>query len=157
MSIKTNFVVRAMATILYIAFDPLTVCAEQEDSTNSTRDIVIALFAAFNAHDLDAVLALYHPEVMKKKPDHPESRYGKDMIRENYSALFQLPGVHDTVHRIVVEGNQASIEFTGSWWNKAITDGTLTEQSLKVAAFLTIEDGKIVEEVTYYNRLVGDW
>ena len=151
---KNTFEAAAMlAAIVCFGLIPLTACAEEESSAAQTRDIVIALFEAFNAHDLDAVLALYHPDVMKINPSHPEPRYGKEVIREIYSSLFQqLPGVQDTIGRIICEGNQASVEFTASW-PSPVKDGTSIDQELKVAAFIKIKHGKIIEDVTYYDRM----
>ena len=142
----------AMAALFCFSLISLTVCAGEEDSTTETRDIVIALFEAFNAHDLDAILVLYHPDIAKINPDHPEPRVGKEVVREIYSNIFQeLPGVQDTVRRIIAEGDQAAVEFTASW-SMPGEDGTPVNPELNIAAFMKIKDGRIIEDVTYYDR-----
>ena len=142
----------ALVGIFCFSLTPSTIWAEEEGSTAATRDIVMALFEAFNAQDLDAVMALYHPDVAKINPDHPGPRVGREVVREIYSSIFQeMPGVQDIVRRIIAEGDQAAVEFTASW-SLPGEDGTSMEQELHIAAFIKIKDGRIIEDVTYYDR-----
>ena len=150
-----------LALVLLI---PLPGCSRAgPDSTQSSlldpsvvqvRATVNTLFKAFNAHDLDAVMAVYDPRVVKMNPGLSAPQVGRDVVRKIYSDLFtQLPGVRDKVNRIIVEGNQAAVEFTASWSVEG-RHGSTIDREFRIAAFLTIEDGMITEDTTYYDPSV---
>ena len=127
-------------------------CAGVDMASLQTREVVVELFEAFNVHDLEGVMAHYDPSVVKITPDHPTARRGDRVVREIYSGIFRaMPDVHDTVERVVVEGEFAAVEFTASW-SAPDENGAIQIRTARLAAFLTIRDGKIVEDVTYYDR-----
>ena len=71
-----------------------------DPSVVQVRATVNTLFKAFNAHDLDAVMAVYDPRVVKMNPGLSAPQVGRDVVRKIYSDLFtQLPGVRDKVNR----------------------------------------------------------
>ncbi|MCH7807010.1 MAG: nuclear transport factor 2 family protein [Proteobacteria bacterium] len=145
---KSGMILGTLLAVLY--FSPASLAG---DDSEETREILVNLFKAFNRHDVEAMVALYHPDVVIITPEHPGPRYGLDVIRGTYSSLFQdLPGVHDTVHRIISEGNQASVEFTAAWSFPG-EDGTSIDLELNIASFVKIKDGKIIEDITYYDRM----
>ena len=101
--------------VLLFSFSPSLVNAGDMESAK-TRAIVEAVFEAFNRHDLESIVALYHPNAKMVAPNNPEPRYGLAVVREEYKGHFDnIPGVHDQVTRIVAEGNQAAVEFTATW------------------------------------------
>lgn len=122
--------------------------------TEETRAIIEAVFEAFNRHDLEAVVALYHPEAKLVTPGFPEPRYGLDVIRATYKDHFDnIPGVYDEVTRIVAEGDQGAVEFTASWEQPTEEDPE-ARGALKIAVFLKIKDGLIIEDTTYFDQTV---
>jgi len=129
--------------------------AYADEDGAKTREVILAFFDAFNQHDVDAMIALYHPEAKVVTPEKPEPRFGAHFMRENYTNLFNdLPDVHDTVTRLVVDGEEAAVEFTASF---SIPDGEggMVEAGLNIASFLKVVDGLIVEDITYYDRMSG--
>jgi len=112
-----------------------------------TRQVVQDLFEAFNAHDVEGMMALYHPDVLKMNPENPDPSLGYETLKKSYGNLFQtLSNVHDELTRVVVDGDTAAVEFTATW------DGANgAKGSLKIAAFLKVENGLIVEDFTYYD------
>jgi ketosteroid isomerase-like protein len=123
-----------------------------KSETEQTREAVIAVFKAFNDHDLEGIVALYDPDAKYVTPSFPEPRYGLELVRTTYKDHFDnIPGVHDQVTRIVAEGDEAAVEFTATWDQP--TEGNPTAKgSLKIAAFLKFRNGLIVEDITYYDQ-----
>ncbi len=110
-------------------------------------DLVDELYAAFNRHDLDAMWALYDEDARHVSPTDPSGWSGEEKFREVYGGLFDsLPGLRDDVVSVVVDGDRAAIEFVASW------DGPDGRIELPIAGFLTIRNGRIVEDVTYYDN-----
>lgn len=119
-----------------------------------TRAIVEAVFEAFNRHDLEAVVALYHPEAKLVTPGYPEPRYGLEVIRATYKDHFDnIPGVYDEVTRIIAEGDEGAVEFTASW-EQPTEEDPKARGELHISAFLKIKDGLIIEDITYFDRMV---
>lgn len=52
------------------------------------------LVAAVNAHDLDRMVSLFHPEYHSQQPAHPNRGFGGSaQVRDNWSAM--LAGIPD--------------------------------------------------------------
>jgi len=132
-------------------------CSQSDTKTSQTeetRAVVEAVFEAFNRHDLEAVVALYHPDAMFITPTYTEPRYGEETTRLIYQDHFDnIPGVHDQVTRIVAEGNQAAVEFTATW-DQPTEDDPEARGALKISVFLKLKDGLIIEDITYFDRMV---
>ncbi len=121
--------------------------------TATTRDIITAEFEAFNKHDIDALVALYSEDAETRSPGDLASTFGRDRIRETYQGHFDnIPDVHDSVQNIVAEGENGAVEFIASW-SQPTADDPDARGSLKIAAFLTVRDGKIVKDITYFDRV----
>lgn len=137
-------------TVLFFGFLPFAANAGSAE----TRTIIEAVFEAFNRHDLEAVVALYHPEAKLVTPGYPEPRYGLEVIRATYKDHFDnIPGVYDEVTRIVAEGDQGAVEFTASW-DQPTEEDPNARGELHISAFLKIKDGLIIEDITYFDRMV---
>lgn len=121
-----------------------------------TRDIIVALFEAFNRHDVEALVALYAEDAQLRSPGDAEPSIGHAAIRENYTGHFDnIPAVHDAVQNIVVEGTRGAVEFVASW-DQPNEDDPKARGSLRIASFITVEKGKIVRDITYFDRLELD-
>ncbi|MEL7451659.1 MAG: nuclear transport factor 2 family protein [Pseudomonadota bacterium] len=118
------------------------------DTTN--RDVIAAMFEAFNAHDVDALKAIYAPDAVVYSPESCEPRVGRDAIGASYAELFeQIPDVHDTVQTIVSEGNRAAVVFTAASRQPGM------EFELAISAFLVIENGLVVEDRVFFDTDVA--
>ncbi len=140
-------------TLLIIAsmFQAYNVSAE--DSSEETRQIVVALFEAFNQHDVEALVELYSQDTKILSPGDIEPRIGQEVVREIYQGHFDnIPGVHDAVQNIVAEGNRAAVEFIATW-EQPTEDDPGARGSLRIATFITVRNGKIAEDITYYDQL----
>jgi uncharacterized protein (TIGR02246 family) len=148
-----NHLAKSILGIVLVLSICLNASANPSDPDSiKTKAVVEALFAAFNRHDLEGVVALYSPDARLVTPGFPEPRYGLNVVREEYQSHFEnIPGVHDEVVRIIADGNQAAVEFTASW-EQPTEDEPDARGVLHIAAFITIENGKIVEDIAYFDR-----
>ena len=126
---------------------------------NEALEVVAAMFAAFNRHDLDAMAALYADDAVIESPDFEAPRRGPAGVRETYAPYFEgSPDIQDDVTRMFASGGQVAVEF--------VSRGTMTHLgpddpevmrgkafALKIGAVLEVEDGKIVRDVTYFDQL----
>ncbi len=153
MKIRIQYALMGLALGLFLlGAETLAANEASAGQTAKTRAIVVQLFEAFNRHDLEAMVALYHPDVLTITPDQPQGQQGLAVIRETYARLFEdLPGGQETVHRIVAEGNQAAVEFTAVW-EMTTENGETVRLQLPIASFVEIRDGKIILDKTYYDR-----
>lgn len=139
----------------FLLASPLAVAGDNnpENQDETTRARVEAIFDTFNNHDLEGIVALYHPEASVVTPSFPEPRFGRDVVRSIYKDHFDnIPGVHDEVTRIVAEGNGAAVEFTATWDQPTEADPE-ARGALKISVFLKFKDGLVIEDVTYYDRM----
>lgn len=106
--------------------------------------------AAFNAHDLEALLALYHQEAEhfspKLKARRPESQgwvRGKDLLRAWWRDAFErLPGLrYEVTDRIADEGS-VFLEYLRH---------VPGEEVLRVGEVLVVRDGLIVASRVYHG------
>jgi len=80
------------------------------DSATASVDTLKAIAAAFNAHDLDAIMEFFAEDCTLEMPRGPEpwgQRYtGKAAVREGLATRFKgLPDVHYSDDRYWVSGN----------------------------------------------------
>jgi steroid delta-isomerase-like uncharacterized protein len=115
-------------------------------------------FAAFNAGDIDGMLAELSPDVAHHV-NEGVVRIGQDKFRAfcDHMARCYRENLTDMV--IFSNGDRAATEFVvnGTY---LLTDAGLPEargQSycLPAGSFFTLEDGKICRVTTYYN--LADW
>lgn len=125
----------------------------------TTRDIVTTYYAAFNAGDTAAMLALVADDI-RHDVNQGEPRHGK--------ALFDAFNAHmTTCYReqltdmlIFADGNRAAAEFivNGTYLSTddGLPDATGQTYRLPGGAFLSVNaDGLIDRVTTYYN--LTDW
>ena len=69
--------------------------------SEAAREIANAQLVAYNAHDLDGFMALFHEEaILVSLPEQEVLAVGKEAIRERYKARFATPGLHcEVTHR----------------------------------------------------------
>jgi ketosteroid isomerase-like protein len=107
-------------------------------------------FAAFNAHDLEALLALYSDDAEHYSPKlklrHPETGgrvRGKDALRTWWSEAFErLPSLHYEVTALTADDRQVFMEYIRH---------VAGEEDLSVGEVLVISDGAIVASRVYHG------
>jgi ketosteroid isomerase-like protein len=116
-----------------------------------TIDILTQLVAAFNAHDLDAVISFFADDcelMMPRGPDPWGQRYvGKAAVREGLATRFEgIPDVHyGDVHNWV-SGNHGVSQWT-------LTGTTRDGQKITVRGcdLLEFRNGKIIRKDSYWK------
>ena len=71
---------------------------------------------AINGHDLDAVAACFHGDVVSRQPAHPARSFeGVEQVRRNWATIFAaVPDVTVRVIRAVTDGGTAWTEWAFS-------------------------------------------
>lgn len=151
MNIKLNIFSNFVFLTLVLLFPAKVTLAES--NSEITQQVILALFEAFNRHDIEALVGLYSEDARILSPGDIEPRIGRAAVREIYYAHFDnIPGVHDAVQNIIVEGDEGSVEFIASW-DQPTEDDRSARGNLRIAAFITVKDGKIIQDVTYFDRM----
>ncbi len=109
-------------------------------TARTCRELAEAQLAAYNARDLDAFCACYHPEVRVLDADGGVTIQGLALFRERYGALFgecqELGAAVDA--RLVAEPHVVDDE---RWWRTRRSDGQ--KSTGRVLVRYTVRDGKI--------------
>lgn len=120
------------------------------NSSESNKQIALKWFAAFNAHDLEALIALYHNEAQhfspKLKIRQPETRgliKGKAALSAWWQDAFErLPDLHYEVQKLTADVEQVFMEYIRR---------VPGEEDLRVGEVLEIREGKIVYSRVYHG------
>jgi hypothetical protein len=74
------------------------------------------LTAAFNAHDIDAFVALFAPDYDSAQPAHPDRAFvGNEQVRKNWSEIFA--GVPDFRAELIKASADGDTLWTEWWWS----------------------------------------
>lgn len=121
-------------------------------------DIVKAYFEAFNAGDIDGMLACLADDVAHHV-NEGQIREGKDLFAAFCAHMSRTYREELTDMVIFENGNRAAAEYivNGTYLE---TDAGLPEAKgqtyrLPAGSFFTLRDGKIARVTTYYN--LADW
>jgi ketosteroid isomerase-like protein len=117
---------------------------------NPNKRIAQHWFAAFNAHDLESLLALYREDAVhfspKLKVHRPETEgliRGKDALRAWWRDAFQrLPSLRYEVLTLTADDEQVFMEYIRH------VEG---EAELRVGEVLVVEDGRITASRVYHG------
>jgi ketosteroid isomerase-like protein len=107
-------------------------------------------FAAFNAHDLETLLALYaedaehySPKLKVRRPGTEGRVRGKEALREWWREAFeQLPTLHYEVVKLTADDAQVFMEYLRH------VEG---EEDLRVGEVLEVRNGIIVASRVYHG------
>ncbi len=115
-------------------------------------NVAIALrwFSAFNAHDLDVLLALYaedaqhySPKLKVRQPATHGLIRGQNALRAWWGdAFMRLPSLRYEVQKLTADDEQVFMEYVRH------VDG---EEDLRVGEVLEIRDGRIVASRVYHG------
>ena len=119
-------------------------------TTATNRSIATAWFAAFNAHDLEALLALYaddaehfSPKLKIRQPATNGLIKGKDALRTWWRDAFdRLPTLRYEVVKLTADEEQVFMEYIRH---------VAGEEDLRVGEVLEIRDGVIVASRVYHG------
>lgn len=140
-----------------VLFCSPSLCFSQE---SETEKIMFRLFDAFNRHDAEAMFSLYDDNAIVYSPDYDTVRSNLKFLRENYSKMFQRsPDIKDEIKHYFVSknGDEVAVEFvsTGSVQKLLGNDPKhLLGRNFYVKLFtrLRVKNGKIVEDITYFDK-----
>ncbi len=126
--------------------------AQPEKTDNAvTVETLKQLLAAFNAHDLDAVMSFFADDcelMMPRGPDPWGQRYiGKTEVRKGLATRFEgIPDVHYGDDRHWVLGNHGVSQWTLTGTTK---DGK--KITVRGCDLLEFRDGKIIRKDSYWK------
>ena len=117
---------------------------------NALKEIARQWFEAFNKHDIEMLLNLYHNEAEhyspKLKVHQPQTNgfiKGKTALRNWWADAFnRLPNLHYEVLNITADNKQVFMEYLRQ---------TPGETDLIVGEVLQIKDGKIIASRVYHS------
>jgi ketosteroid isomerase-like protein len=119
-------------------------------TANDLRALAQRWIEAFNAHDLEALLALYHDDAEHFSPKlltrHPETLgliRGKDALRSWWQDAFhRLPTLHYELWKLTADQDQVFMEYFRH------VEG---EVELRVGEVLEVRDGRIAASRVYHG------
>jgi len=117
------------------------------------RSTLTELCAAFNAHDLDRIMACFSDDCVLEMPRGSEpwgSRFeGKRNVRDALSTRFErLPDVHyGNAEHFVDAATNTGI----SKWTLTGTTREMTRVEVRGCDFYTFRDGKVVRKDSYWK------
>lgn len=126
----------------------------------TTTELITAYYAAFNASDMDAFLALLHPEVVhdinQGRRETGKEAFGRFMQHMNRCYRERLA---DIVVMASADGSRAAAEFVVHGEYIATDEGLPPANGqryvLPAGAFFDVKDGKVARVTNYYN--LNDW
>lgn len=114
------------------------------------KDIALNWFEAFNGHNLETLLDLYHdearhysPKLKQRRPETKGMIEGKAALRVWWADAFErLPGLHYEVKKLTADNERVFMEY------RRRVPG---EEDLDVGEVLEIKDGQIVSSRVYHG------
>lgn len=128
----------------------------QTDTANRTaEETAIKAFEAFIAHDVDALLAQWHPEGIQDWVALGIFR-GHDEMRELFTQVFAaMPNAKMTIENTISDDRRCVIQ----WRQRGVHDGaaflgiepTGREIEMRGVDIMEVEDGLVVRNTVYYD------
>jgi hypothetical protein len=84
-----------------------------DGASQSPAVVVERLLAAINAHDLEAMVAVFADDFVNETPAHPQRGFqGNQQVRRNWSQIFAgVPDLRARLPRTVVDGDTVWAEW----------------------------------------------
>ncbi|WP_187432481.1 nuclear transport factor 2 family protein [Agromyces mariniharenae] len=115
--------------------------------------VIDRLARAINDHDLDRMVALFHPDYDSRQPAHPGRAFvGREQVRSNWAAMFA--GVPDFAAEIVRSVQDGELSWSEWAWHGTRTDGQPFE--VRGVTLFQIHDGLIVAGTLYVEDVELD-
>jgi len=125
-------------------------CGPPTQAITDNTQIVQNMFDAFNAHDWQKMVSFYAPGALYLDPGYgtePVTKTPEEIIAKYTELQSIFPNLHDEIIGMYASGDKVTVEFVATG---TAEDGTAFR--LPIAAILTIKDGKIVRDATYYDQ-----
>jgi predicted ester cyclase len=122
----------------------------------TNTDLVLDVFSAISAHDLDALRACWAPDGVERFPDATCS--GVDEIAAHFEGLFAaLPDLHMDVVHTAEEGDAvfARWRLTGAHTGGAFAGIERTGARIELDGMdhFTVRDGKVVSNFVVFDQM----
>jgi ketosteroid isomerase-like protein len=127
-------------------------CKSKTESADETKNVAVAnaMFDAFNQHQWEKMVGYYAEPASFLDPSFGTAYVSKSRAETaaKYKSMEDLfPNIHDEVVGVYPSGDKVVIEFISS--GKASDSLSFT---LPIITVLTIKDGLIVKDATYYDN-----
>lgn len=129
--------------------------AEAATASRSAEETARAAFNAFMAHDVDAILANWHPEGIQDWVALGIFR-GHDEMRELFTGLFaSMPDLQMVVEAITADDRRCVIQWRSSGTHTGPAfqgiDATQKRLELRGVDVMEVEEGLVVRNTVYYD------
>ncbi len=119
------------------------------DPDPTTTDAVVTRFnAAFNRHDVDAIMALMTDDCIFENTSPPPDgqRYeGQDAVRDFWEGMFaSTPDAHFDTEEMFAAGDRCTVR-----WRYTYTASNGIQGHIRGVDVFRIRDGKVVEKLAY--------
>jgi uncharacterized protein (TIGR02246 family) len=117
------------------------------DETAATIAVIEAFNAAFNAHDVDAVMALMTSDCVWDGTTPPlgERHEGADAVRAAFTAFFVAsPTAHFEPEEVLGAVDRGVVRWVYTW-----DDGAAGSGRVRGVDVMRVRDGKIAEKLSY--------
>lgn len=117
-----------------------------EQERSGANVVIERLVAAMNDHDLDRMVALFHPDYDSRQPAHPGRAFtGREQVRANWAAMFA--GVPDFRAEVVRSVQDGEVNWSEWAWHGSRSDGQPFE--VRGVTLFEIRDGLIASGTLY--------
>lgn len=116
-------------------------------SSDETLAAVDRFNEAFNAHDVDAVMAAMTDDCVfeSTSPPHGDRFEGVAAVRAAWEQFFaSSPTAHFDAEEVIVTGDKCVVRWRYSW-----TDDDGTVSSVRGVDVITVRDGLVAEKLAY--------
>lgn len=117
-----------------------------DQQTKDTLATVAAFNDVFNAHDVDAVMALMTDDVVFESTSPPDGdrHEGAAAVRAFWEAFFAAsPTSHFDAEDVTAAGDRCVVRWVHRW------SGDGSEQHVRGVDLLRVRDGKVAEKLAY--------
>ena len=115
--------------------------------------VIDRLVGAMNDHDLDRMVALFHPDYESRQPAHPGRAFiGREQVRANWAAMFG--GVRDFRAEVVRSVQDGELNWCEWAWHGTRSDGEPFE--VRGVTLFQIRDGLIMAGTLYVEEIELD-
>ncbi len=139
-----------MKKLIFIFLLACVAACKQTATGDTNVAVVQSMFDAFNAHDWEKMAAHY-----AENAEYLDPAYGKSYVKKSRAEIASkykemeamFPDIHDELKGLYPSGNKVFVEFVATG---TAPDGSTF--SLPIGGVLTIENGLIVRDATYYDN-----
>lgn len=117
------------------------------------RAVIDRLAEAMNDHDLDRMVALFHPDYVSRQPTHPGRAFiGREQVRANWAAM--LGGIPDFRAEVVRSVQDGELNWSEWAWRGTRSDGDPFD--VRGVTIFQVRDGLIVAGTLYVEEVERD-